>query len=187
MLLPQIIDSVVSIGVGMPGMVESLTKWIGTVLSNNPELQQVAELANSEEENDVVISQTTYGYSNDHMLPISETYQRGGGVTYEVTYAYDSRGNLQSIRQNNYNTTTYTYDALNRLTEETINGTVKSYTYNDEDKGRMSSFNDTAMDYDDRGRLETFGDFKFEYDNYGNRTKKKNEITNEILSSSLYV
>lgn len=45
MLLPQIIDSVVSIGVGMPGMVESLTKWIGTVLSNNPELQQVAELA----------------------------------------------------------------------------------------------------------------------------------------------
>ena len=147
------------------------------------QIKQVAQLANSEEENGEVISQTTYGYSNGHMLPTSETYQRGGGVTYGVTYDYDTRGNLQSVCQNNYNRTTYTYDALNRLTKETINGTVKSYTYNDEDKGRMSSFNGTAMDYDDRGRLETFGDIRFEYDNYGNRTKKKNKNTDEILCS----
>ena len=42
MLLPQLIDSIVSIVTGMPGMVDSLSKWIETVLKNNPQLQDVA-------------------------------------------------------------------------------------------------------------------------------------------------
>lgn len=42
MLLPQLIDSIVSIVTGMPGMVDSLSKWIETVLKNNPQLQEVA-------------------------------------------------------------------------------------------------------------------------------------------------
>lgn len=41
MLLPQLIDSIVSIVTGMPGMVDSLSKWIETVLKNNPQLQEV--------------------------------------------------------------------------------------------------------------------------------------------------
>lgn len=45
MLLPQLMESITSIIVGMPGMVESLSKWISTVLSNNPELQQAADMA----------------------------------------------------------------------------------------------------------------------------------------------
>ena len=45
MLLPQLIDSIVSIVTGMPGMVDSLSKWIETVLKNNPELQEVAATA----------------------------------------------------------------------------------------------------------------------------------------------
>lgn len=45
MLLPQLIDSIVSIVTGMPGMVDSLSKWIGTVLINNPELQEFASTA----------------------------------------------------------------------------------------------------------------------------------------------
>lgn len=42
MLLPQLIDSIVSIATGMPGMVDSLSKWIGAVLSDNQELQKLA-------------------------------------------------------------------------------------------------------------------------------------------------
>ena len=43
MLLPQLVDSIVSIVVGMPAMVDSLTKWIGNILSDNPELKNIAE------------------------------------------------------------------------------------------------------------------------------------------------
>lgn len=45
MLLPQLLESVGSIVVGMPAMVESLSGWIASVLSNNPELQQIANVA----------------------------------------------------------------------------------------------------------------------------------------------
>ena len=42
MLLPQLIDSITSIVTGMPGMVDSLSKWMGSILIDNPELQQMA-------------------------------------------------------------------------------------------------------------------------------------------------
>lgn len=42
LLLPQLIDSIVSIVAGMPGMVDSLSKWLGSVLSDNPQLQEYA-------------------------------------------------------------------------------------------------------------------------------------------------
>lgn len=45
LLLPQLIDSITSIVIGMPGMVESLSDWIATILSDNPKLQQAADIA----------------------------------------------------------------------------------------------------------------------------------------------
>lgn len=45
MLLPQLVDSITSIVVGMPGMVESLSEWIGALLSDNPQLQRAADIA----------------------------------------------------------------------------------------------------------------------------------------------
>ncbi len=42
MLLPQLLDSIVSIVTGMPAMVDNLSKWIGSVLSDNEELQKFA-------------------------------------------------------------------------------------------------------------------------------------------------
>lgn len=44
MVLPQLLDSIVSIAVGMPGMVDSLSQWIGGLLSDNEQLKQLAEL-----------------------------------------------------------------------------------------------------------------------------------------------
>ena len=45
MLLPQLIDSITSIIVGMPGMVDNLSKWITTILKDNPQLQETANMA----------------------------------------------------------------------------------------------------------------------------------------------
>lgn len=45
MLLPQLVNSISSIVVGMPAMVENLSDWIGTMLIDNPELQQMANEA----------------------------------------------------------------------------------------------------------------------------------------------
>lgn len=45
MLLPQLIESIVSIVVGMPAMVESLSKWMTSILKDNPQLQETANLA----------------------------------------------------------------------------------------------------------------------------------------------
>ena len=45
MLLPQLIESITSIITGMPVMVDSLSKWIATMLKDNPSLQKTVDLA----------------------------------------------------------------------------------------------------------------------------------------------
>ena len=45
MLLPQLVESITSIIAGMPAMVESLSKWIATILKDNPSLQKTVDLA----------------------------------------------------------------------------------------------------------------------------------------------
>lgn len=45
MLLPQLVESIASIAVGMPSMVDSLSKWITGLLQDNPRLQETANLA----------------------------------------------------------------------------------------------------------------------------------------------
>ena len=45
MLLPQLVESITSIIVGMPGMVESLSEWITALLKDNPQLQEAANVA----------------------------------------------------------------------------------------------------------------------------------------------
>ena len=45
MLLPQLLDSITSIVVGMPSMVDSLSRWMTGLLQDNPRLQETANLA----------------------------------------------------------------------------------------------------------------------------------------------
>ncbi len=44
MVLPQLMDSIISIAVGMPNMVSNISEWIGGLFSDNAQLQQLAEL-----------------------------------------------------------------------------------------------------------------------------------------------
>ena len=73
MLLPQLLDSITSIIVGMPGMVESLSDWIGTLLSDNPQLQQAAEAAleNSSTELQNWLTQTLIPKAQDLITSLS--------------------------------------------------------------------------------------------------------------------
>lgn len=45
MLLPQLLESITSIVVGMPSMVDSLSRWMTGLLQDNPRLQETANLA----------------------------------------------------------------------------------------------------------------------------------------------
>lgn len=45
MLLPQLIESISSVVTGMPAMADNLSKWIGGLLSDNPELSKTVNLA----------------------------------------------------------------------------------------------------------------------------------------------
>ena len=129
--------------------------------------KQVREYTSETQYN--VLSETQVSYGYQHMLPLGETYKRNGESMYQATYTYDARGNVQSV-SNGTETTTYEYDALNRLTKENN----KTYSY--DASGRMSSFNGTAMSYDSRGRLTQFGNMALTYDNYGNRLTKGNSV-----------
>ena len=44
MLLPQLVESITSIIVGMPVMADNLSKWMTTLLKDNPQLQETANL-----------------------------------------------------------------------------------------------------------------------------------------------
>lgn len=45
MLLPQLVDSIVSVFTGMPSMVDSLSKWITGLFQDNPDLSKAANAA----------------------------------------------------------------------------------------------------------------------------------------------
>ena len=73
MLLPQLIESITSIVVGMPGMVDSLSEWIGSLLADNPQLQQTVEsmLENSSVELQNWLTQTMIPKAQDLITSLS--------------------------------------------------------------------------------------------------------------------
>ncbi|MFL5911696.1 MAG: DNRLRE domain-containing protein [Gaiellaceae bacterium] len=84
-------------------------------------------------------NQTTYTYDPlDRLTKI--TYSDGS----TINYTYDSNGNLTQ-RVDNTGTTTYSYDALNRRTQEVYpgtNGVTNTYTY--DGAGNLLTLHDTG-------------------------------------------
>jgi RHS repeat-associated protein len=75
------------------------------------------------------------------------------GSLQNLGYQYDAVGNVKQIVNSLANeTSTYGYDALNRLTSWTLNGQTESYGYNDT-TGNLSTKNQLALDYPTNGTI----------------------------------
>jgi len=126
-------------------------------------------------------------------LTYSESYNRLVGVSPPAgagtQYTYDARGNRATVAFNS-GTTTYTYDANNRLlTEKNPLNVTTTYTYNlDGTRATKTDGigNKTTYGYDANKRLTgvTFADttsYTFAYDTRGHRTTEQSPTVNRTL------
>jgi RHS repeat-associated protein len=127
---------------------------------------------------------TSYEYDAlGRLTAVIENYKPGFQASAEINvrteYTYDENGNRLSITDGNGHTTTFTYDALNRLhSESDVLGNTWTYGY---DKlGNRTSMTDangavTNYVYDEVNRLSSIDypgadDVSFVYDDGGRRT-----------------
>jgi RHS repeat-associated protein len=89
------------------------------------------------------------------VIDTTNAYDASGHITTTAVYDGDSR--LTAFTDNNGNTTSYMYDALNRRTQETMaDGTTRSYTYDPDDNVLTLTDNNgsvTTNTYDRVNRL----------------------------------
>ncbi|HRJ57435.1 MAG TPA: carboxypeptidase regulatory-like domain-containing protein [Anaerolineales bacterium] len=127
---------------------------------------------------------TAYEYdAMGRLSAVTENYKPGfqpdAQINVRTEYTYDENGNRLTIKDSNGNITTFTYDALNRLSTETDPlGNTWSYVY--DELGRRTSMTDangetTLYEYDNANRLTGIeyaddNDVSFAYDAGGRRT-----------------
>jgi YD repeat-containing protein len=95
------------------------------------------------------------------------------GTPQVTSYGYDDAGNLHTVGQSDGLTTTYTYDALNRLDLEEVRPTgggsiVASYDYH----VRGDGLRDWVVEHQQDANASTFNDVKvsWTYNNLGRLT-----------------
>ena len=147
-----------------------------------------------------VYSDTDYTYNRDNTVSEISTFRIVSSENLE--YTYYRNGNIKtevsSKRENgnqdgNAKTTTYEYDAQNRLSKETVGGSVMTYTYDNfgnratktvEDGGALQQ--EVSYTYDDANRLkktveeqhntyETYTTY-YQYDANGNLVLRSKEL-----------
>ena len=116
-----------------------------------------------------------------------DSFGRTTSISYDgktVSYTYDYNGNVKTITYPGSKTVTYTYDALNRITQvKDWNNAITSYYYRDD--GQMNYYQypnnvRTTYSYDNSGRCNgistkrnsgngsTIASYSFEFDAVGN-------------------
>jgi RHS repeat-associated protein len=130
-------------------------------------------------------SSQTATLSYDPLDRVSEAVDTGPGATKTFKYTYDADGNLAK-REDPTGTTTFKHDPLNRITEESLPGSLSNaYTY--DEASNLQSFTDaggtTEYKYDRLNELEALSEpggncgttpskcTRFEYDGDGSLTK----------------
>jgi len=116
-------------------------------------------------------TRTDYAYLNNNWLQ-SITHKRPDSAIFQsFTYNYDANGNRVS-QADGTGTTTFTYDALNRLTAAAYPGTYGSWSWAYDSVGNRTSqtapSGTTPYSYDANNRLTTAGAVNYSYDANGN-------------------
>jgi RHS repeat-associated protein len=114
---------------------------------------------------------TDYAYLNNHWL-LSITDKAPGGATFQSTsYTYDQNGN-RLTQADSSGTTTFAYDALNRLTQAAHPGGYGTWAWTYDAVGNRTQQTapggTTNYAYDHNSRLLTAGSTTYSYDANGN-------------------
>jgi RHS repeat-associated protein len=114
---------------------------------------------------------TDYAYLNNHWLQ-SITDKVPGGATFQsVAYGYDQNGNRIS-QTDSSGTTTFAYDALNRLTQAAHPGGYGTWSWTYDAVGNRTQQTGpggtTNYAYDQNNRLLSAGSTTYSYDQNGN-------------------
>lgn len=121
-------------------------------------------------------TQTIYAYLANNWLS-SITHQNTGGAFATISYTYDANGNRVSMGDTS-GTTTFSYDALNRLTQAVYPGTYGTWSWSYDAVGNRTlqgaPGGHTAYTYDANNRLTQTsamtGTVTYTYDANGNPT-----------------
>ncbi|MDR7552929.1 MAG: RHS repeat-associated core domain-containing protein, partial [Armatimonadota bacterium] len=116
-------------------------------------------------------TRTDYTYLANHWLA-SITHRRPNGAVFQsFSYTYDANGN-RLTQADGTGTTTFTYDALNRLTGAVYPGTYGSWAWAYDAVGNRTSQTapggTTLYSYDANNRLLQAGGVSYSYDANGN-------------------
>lgn len=127
-----------------------------------------AKINNTSNANKYIESKSTYSLNGNY------TVKTENQVGKETTYTYnESKGTVNSVTDPNGNTTNYTYDNLDRLTNTSVtNGSnvhQNSYTYENDN---LKTVNHNGFNY------------SFEYDTFGNQKQVK--VGNQALITNTY-
>jgi len=117
-------------------------------------------------------TQTAYTYLANNWLA-SITHQNTVGAFATISYAYDANGNRVSETDSS-GTTTFSYDALNRVTQAAYPGTYGTWSWTYDAVGNRTSqtspSGQIAYTYDGNNRLTQAGATVYTYDANGNLT-----------------
>jgi RHS repeat-associated protein len=136
----------------------------------------------------------TYGFAYDNMgrlIGTTTQYTFIPNQTYNNTYTYDAASNRTGLQAPDSSTTTYVYDALNRLTDQT-NSWAGHFIFGYDDLSRRTSLTrpngiNTSYSYDNLSHLMSVvhqqgttnvDGATYTYDNAGNRLSKQNLLNN---------
>jgi len=125
----------------------------------------------------------SYEYDRSYRLVKEEISDPVSGIR-TIQYTYDAAGNRVKREDSVEGTTIYSYDNMNRLLSEVINGDITSYTYDQRGNlvSKVSPSERTLYTWDDSNRLisvqqtdtngNTIYSVIYQYDQHGMRTGK---------------